>query len=501
MDGGGLPDHTVEVDGHLGDAAVAHELLDDQHDLLGPSDREDGHEHLAAVLGRLLQVLSELLGRIGPGRLDVVVPTVGGFDDQGLQPGEPVSGGVEKPSLLVFRVPGEGDVVESVADVEVGDGGSEDVSRVVEGESHVGGDVRRLVVLERDGVQDLLPHVLGLVGGLLVLAESQLDVVQLEQGHEVPCGRGAVHRPLVAVLEQRRQGSAVVQVGVGYDDGVDVVQRLDLGDAEVGGVLGAGVQSAVDEDLALPRGEQGAGPPDLSEPSHGGDPDPLLAVELGPSESPGDPGEHLLTLVVVGPEVSPDVRDRLGRYRGCADDLHVPSGLLPQVGQKLSLLADDLVGVDGLDQRLACLLDEVDVEDVGRFRDHAPDLRLHRLRVLQVGGVRTDVHPAVDGLGERPGYGVVGGYLLVVVGVDDHERPLELDLLDLNVRGHVPLHLLGEGLEQSVDIHGNPASSIEFRTGLEWKTFGRGLVNRTQFGNAKPMASHLDLISSTGISS
>ena len=133
---------------------------------------------------------------------------------------------------------------------------------------------------------------------------------------------------------------------------------------------------------------------------------------------------------------------------------------LPQVGQQLTLLPDDLVGVDRLDQGLAGLLDEVDVEDVGGLGDHAPDLLLDRLRVLQVGGVRADVHPAVDGLRQGPGHGVVCGYLLVLVGVDDHERPLELDLLDLYVRGHVPLHLLGEGFEQSVDIHGNPASSI-----------------------------------------
>jgi len=34
VDGGGLPDHSVQVDGALGDLLVAHELLDDQHDLL-----------------------------------------------------------------------------------------------------------------------------------------------------------------------------------------------------------------------------------------------------------------------------------------------------------------------------------------------------------------------------------------------------------------------------------------------------------------------------------
>ena len=46
----------------------------------------------------------------------------------------------------------------------------------------------------------------------------------------------------VTVLEQGGQGTAVVEVGVGDDDSVDVGDGIGLGHREVGGGLGSGVQ-------------------------------------------------------------------------------------------------------------------------------------------------------------------------------------------------------------------------------------------------------------------
>ena len=118
--------------------------------------------------------------------------------------------GVEEPCLLELDVPGHRDVVQPVADVEVGDRRSEDVPRVLEREADVRGDVRRLAVLQGDRVRHGLPDVRGFVGGLPGLAHGHLDEIELEEGHEVPRRRGRVDRALVAVLVQGRDEPRVV---------------------------------------------------------------------------------------------------------------------------------------------------------------------------------------------------------------------------------------------------------------------------------------------------
>ena len=131
VDCGRLPDHTVEIYGHLGKASGAHKLLDDEHNLLRPSDCEDGDNNLSAVLGGLFKEVVKLLGCISTAGLHVVVSTVCGFHDHGLQSDELGVGLVEEPGLLVLGVTGERHIVESVTDVEVCDGRTEDVTCVV----------------------------------------------------------------------------------------------------------------------------------------------------------------------------------------------------------------------------------------------------------------------------------------------------------------------------------------------------------------------------------
>ncbi len=120
MYGCGLPYHTVQIDGHLGQPSCAHHLLDDEHDLLGPSHGEDGYQYLTALLRGLLQQIMHLLGCLHTAGLVVLGPTVCGFYHQGLEAYELVDCGIEEPGLLEFVVPGECDIMESVAYVEVG---------------------------------------------------------------------------------------------------------------------------------------------------------------------------------------------------------------------------------------------------------------------------------------------------------------------------------------------------------------------------------------------
>ena len=64
MDRGSLPDHTVQVDGHLGQTSGAHELLDNQHHFLRPSHCEDGDQHLSVGVRRLLEEIELPLSRV-----------------------------------------------------------------------------------------------------------------------------------------------------------------------------------------------------------------------------------------------------------------------------------------------------------------------------------------------------------------------------------------------------------------------------------------------------
>ncbi len=203
MDGGSFPDAPVQVDRDLVHLTGAGKLLDHQHDLLGTPDGEHRHDDLSlAFHDRPFDDAAQLRGRIDPAGLYVVRTAIGGLDDQRLQPGELVRRGVEKPAPLVLHVAGERHIVSAVADVEVADGRTQDMTGVLHRQTNIAGDVRGLSVLQGDAVLDHLAHMLRLVLVPLGLAIGHLDGVYQAHGHEVPGRWGAVHRPVVAVLEQ-----------------------------------------------------------------------------------------------------------------------------------------------------------------------------------------------------------------------------------------------------------------------------------------------------------
>ena len=98
-------------------------------------------------------------------------------------------------------------------------------------------------------------NVLHAIGGVLALGPTDLDVIRLEQEHQIAWGR-AVHQ--TTVLEQHREHPCMVQVSMGEHHGIQFVERERLGCGEVGHRVGiAGdVDTHIDHDAALVRGHQ-----------------------------------------------------------------------------------------------------------------------------------------------------------------------------------------------------------------------------------------------------
>src|SRR5206468_1293639 len=103
----------VQVDRHLGNLAVPHRVLEDEHDLLGTADGEHGDQDLPASGQDAPEDFLQLLGGLVAGRLDVMIAAVRRLEDEGLQPRELVHRRVEEPGLLEFDIAGHGDVVQA----------------------------------------------------------------------------------------------------------------------------------------------------------------------------------------------------------------------------------------------------------------------------------------------------------------------------------------------------------------------------------------------------
>ncbi|OPY32024.1 MAG: hypothetical protein A4E32_01633 [Methanomassiliicoccales archaeon PtaU1.Bin124] len=455
MDGGGLEDHAIKVDRPLVDLACAHLLLDDQHDLLGTPDGEHRDQDPASIGEGALDDALQSVGRIDPGGLDIMVPAIGGFDDHRFQPGELVGGGVEKPGALELHVAGEGDVVKTVADMEVADRGAEDMASVLERQTHIRRDVGGLAILQRDAVLHDLTHIIRGEGHLPVLSRRHLDRIQQEQRHEVAGWRCAIYRALVAIFVKRRQQAAVVDVSVGDYDAVQAVQWLDLRGIEVGLGRIRCIDAAVDEHLALLGGKQRRGTPHFPVAAEGGDADPPLPFYAGTGQAASYLLQEILPLRLhLGvAQVVANVRDGLRRDGRRPDDLRRPTDLLLDLVEDRPLLSDDQAGGHGLDRHFTGLGLEVDVGDLRLCRDDLPDALLHRVGVGQHGRVRTDRHALAQPLGQLPHDVVVRGEHLDVLCVDDHYRPFKIDRSDVDVRRHYLSHLLPGLVENPLSAH------------------------------------------------
>src|SRR5207244_9325721 len=73
MDRGRLPDHAVQVDRDLGNLAVPHRVLEDEHDLLGTADGEHGDQDLPASGQDAPEDFLQLLGGLVAGRWTVMI--------------------------------------------------------------------------------------------------------------------------------------------------------------------------------------------------------------------------------------------------------------------------------------------------------------------------------------------------------------------------------------------------------------------------------------------
>src|SRR5437870_1034970 len=454
VDRGRFPDHAVQVDRHLRDLVVPDRVLEDEHDLLGPPDREDGHQDLPAAGQDAAQDLLQLLSRLMAGRLDVVVSAVRRLEDERLQPRELVDGRVEKPRLLELDVSRHRDVVQPVPDVEVCDAGAEDVARVLEGEPDVRGDVRGLAVLQRDRVRHRLSDVARFVRGLAGLAHRDLDEVELEERHQIARGRGRVDRAFVSVLEQRRHQSGMVQVRVGDDDRIDRAERSDLRGVQVRrAVVFRDQHTAIDEDLRLPRAQQGRGPTDLTESSERRDPDVVLSRRHLAGKSPADLLQERLTFIVDRPKILTDLLDGLRGNRRRPDDFRGPPDLFLDLVEDRAVAANDHSRGEGLDRHLARLRLEVDPGDL-RFRgDHLADDLLRFLGSREQGRIRPDDDPAPQLLRDLSHEVVRLCEDLHVLRVDHDRGAFEVDLRDFHVVRYHFLHDASRVVQNVLDGH------------------------------------------------
>ncbi len=199
VDRGRFEDHAVEVDRDPGDLALAHPLLDHEHDLLRPADGEDGNDQVAVPSEHLGRERAELLGRLLAARLDVAIPPVRRLEHQRLEAGEPVRRRVEQPAPFELDVAGVREVVVAIAEVEVADRRAEDVAGVVHREPDVRRDVGRLAPAERDRAPDQLADLGGVVEAPTRLLVDDLDRIEEHEGHQIARRGGAVDRALVPV--------------------------------------------------------------------------------------------------------------------------------------------------------------------------------------------------------------------------------------------------------------------------------------------------------------
>ncbi len=245
---------------------VPHVVVEDEYDLLRPSDRRDGYQDLAAVRERAVDRVDEVhLDLLARGHYVLLVP-VCRLGDERLDSWVVPARRVEELGPSVLVVAGVDDVVHALSDVEVDRGRAEYVPGVVEDELDVGRDVGDRPVLERYRVLDEVPDVLLVVEDPPALHLGDLDEIVLEERHQGKRRLRAVDRAVVAELVERREEPHVVEVAVAQDDGVYLVQvdvRPVKARVGVPAVLRPGGDPSVHQHLALRGLDEPARPPHL----------------------------------------------------------------------------------------------------------------------------------------------------------------------------------------------------------------------------------------------
>ena len=269
---GGL-DGQGAVDVHREIAVAGHQvflldLADEIEQLLGAAHRKAGDDHVAAPVKGALQDLHQLPDVIGAGRVAAVA--VGGLHDDVVRLGQ--VGGVFQDGLVqVADVPRKDQLGGLVpfGDPELDAGRAQQVAHVGKAGLHPGGKLHFPAIIhpdeQADGGLGVLDGVIRLhrgQAGAGVLAVFPLRLRLLDVGgvpqHDVAQaagGPGGVDPAPVALFGQQGQMAAVVDVGVGQQDPVD----LPGGDGQ-GLVLVdilALLHAAVDQEMQPARLQQG----------------------------------------------------------------------------------------------------------------------------------------------------------------------------------------------------------------------------------------------------
>ena len=251
----------------------------------------------------------------------------------------------------------------AVSDVEVDGRRTEDVTCVLEGELHVGRDVRRFAPVHVNDVEHALSDVFHAVGSTLSFSAADLQEIRLKQEHHVAGRRCAVHRTSVSVLEQDRKHAGVVQVRVGQHHGIQFVQRQGFWGREVrhGVGVAGNVDADVDHHTRFVGRDQMASTAHFAVGTECGDAGPSRTGACGAVDIKAEVLEQLASLGGVGLAVTADVVNGLGQHRRGAFDADEPSGRVTDFVEHRTTAANGLTGVvaDQRDFTKACV--EVDV--------------------------------------------------------------------------------------------------------------------------------------------
>ena len=119
-----------------------------------------------------------------------------------------------------------------------------------EGHLHVGCNVRGLVPVYIHNVTHAHTDVFHIVWSTLSFSTADLEIVGLEKEHQVTGWWCTEDRSTISVLEQNREHSCVVKVGVGQNNCIDLLERKCLRSCEVRHWVGVGrnVDTNVDHD-------------------------------------------------------------------------------------------------------------------------------------------------------------------------------------------------------------------------------------------------------------
>ncbi len=103
-------------------------------------------------------------------------------------------------------------------------GGTKDVTCVVEGESDIRGDIGGISISHDDTMFNHIADILRGVRNLFCICSCYLDIIHLQQRHQVAGRWSAIDRSFIPILVEDRNKTAVVKMCMGNDHGINFLQ-------------------------------------------------------------------------------------------------------------------------------------------------------------------------------------------------------------------------------------------------------------------------------------